>query len=84
LASLESMLAWRRANGFLREFNSRFRRERLAAAERGERFMSTARRRRGCSAFLMRIAATGMAPAAIVKTVFEDILLLAVPGRRRG
>jgi hypothetical protein len=65
-------MAWAQRAGVLREFNQEYRRQRLEAQRRGERFMSyaqaTARLRRA----ITKVAATGSAPGAIVREVCGD------------
>ena len=57
--------------GVLHAFNAEFRRRRIAAAEQGSKFMSYRQARSRLQRVLTGVAATGNAPAAIVKTVFE-------------
>jgi hypothetical protein len=59
--------------GVLHEFNQEYRRRRLEAQGKGEQFMgyehATARLRRT----IVKVAATGTAPVAIVREVFGDV-----------
>ena len=57
--------------GVLAEFNQEYKRRRLEAAERGNGFMSYQQAQARLQRVLTRIAATGVAPDAIVKTAFE-------------
>jgi hypothetical protein len=65
-------MAWAQRTGVLHEFNQGYRRRRLEARRRGERFMgyaqATARLRRA----ITKVAATGTASMAIVREVFSD------------
>jgi hypothetical protein len=65
---------WARAQaaGALAEFNQEYRRRRLEAASRGRRFMSYAQGEERLRRAITKVAATGTAPAAIVREVFGD------------
>jgi hypothetical protein len=69
LAKIEARMAWAQRTGVLHEFNQEYRRRRLEAQRRGERFMgyaqATARLRRA----ITKVAAGGE-PVAIVPEVF--------------
>jgi hypothetical protein len=57
--------------GVLHTFNAEFRRRRLAAFEKGKGFMSYREARSRLQRVLAGVAATGTAPEAFVKTVFD-------------
>jgi hypothetical protein len=81
LARIESAMAWAQRNGVLSEFNREYRRRRLESQRRGERFMgygqATARLRRA----MIKVAATGAVPVAIVHEVFGDVPKVSDSGR---
>ena len=68
---IEAGMAWAQRTGVLQEFNQEYRRRRLEALGRGERFMgyaqATARLRRA----IIKVAATAAAPVAIVQEVSQ-------------
>jgi hypothetical protein len=80
LARIEAGMAWAQRTGVLHEFNQEYRRRRLEAQRRGERFMgyaqATARLRRA----MMKVATTGAVPVAIAQEVFRDVAY-ATPAR---
>jgi hypothetical protein len=69
VAKIEAGMAWAQRTGVLHEFNQEYRRRRLEAQRRGERFMgyAMARLRRA----LTKVAANGTAPVAIVQEGFR-------------
>jgi hypothetical protein len=73
VAKIKAGMAWAQRTGVLHEFNQEYRRRRLEAQRRGEPFMgygqATARLRRA----ITKVAATGIAPMAIVREVFGDV-----------
>ena len=58
--------------GVLHEFNQEYRRRRLEAQGRGERFMGYAQATVQLRRAITKVAATGTAPAGIVREVFGD------------
>jgi hypothetical protein len=71
VARIEAGMAWAQRNGVLSEFNREYRRRRLAAAARGERFMGYAQAKARLRRAITNVAATGNAPVAIVWEVFD-------------
>ena len=70
VARIEAGMAWAQRSGVLHEFNQEYRRRRLEAQARGERFMGYARATVRLRRALTKVAATGSAPVAIVRRVF--------------
>jgi hypothetical protein len=70
VAKIDAGMAWAQRSGVLHEFNQEYRRRRLEAQGRGERFtgyaQATARLRRA----ITRVAANGTAPVPTVREVF--------------
>jgi hypothetical protein len=71
VAKISIRLDQAQKTGVLHAFNAEFRRRRLEATEQGTGFMSYRQARARLRRALIEIAATGIAPASIVKTVFE-------------
>ena len=69
-------MAWAQRTGLLHEFNQEYRRQRLEAQERGERFMgyaqATARLRLRLRRAITKMAATGTPPVAVVRLRSPD------------
>ena len=67
-------MAWPQRTGVLHEFNQEYRRRRVEAQRRGERFMgyaqATARLLRRA---ITKVVATDADPGAIVREVFGDV-----------
>jgi hypothetical protein len=64
-------MAWAQRTGVLQEFNQEYRRQRLEAQRRGERFMGYAQ----ATARLRRVfveTAAGNSTAPLISRVFED------------
>ena len=57
----------------LHEFNQEYRRRRLEAQGRGERFMSNGQAMARLRRAITKVAATGATPVAIVREVFGDV-----------
>jgi hypothetical protein len=70
-AKIGTRLAQAQRAGVLREFNDEYRRRRLAAFEKGKGFVSYAQARAKLQRVLANVAATGTAPPALMKTVFD-------------
>jgi hypothetical protein len=56
----------------LHEFNQEYRRRRLEAQRRGERFIGYAQAMARLRCAITKVAVTGAVPAAIVREVFGD------------
>jgi hypothetical protein len=57
----------------LREFNQEYRRRRLEAQSRGERYIGYAQAKERLRGAMVKVAATGAAPVAFIREVFEAI-----------
>jgi hypothetical protein len=71
VAKIEAGMAWAQRTGVLQEFNQEYRRRRLEAQGRGERFMGYAQ----ATARLRRVfveTAAGNSTAPLMSRVFED------------
>jgi hypothetical protein len=73
VAKIQAGLQRAQKSGVLHEFNAEYRRRRLEAARQGRRFMSYRAAKARLQRVLTRIAATGVAPEAIVRTVFDGL-----------
>ena len=71
VAKISNRLDQAQRTGVLHVFNIEYRRRRLQAFEQGKNFISYKEARSRLQQVLTGVAATGIAPAAIVKTVFE-------------
>jgi hypothetical protein len=71
VAKISTRLDQAQKTGVLHAFNAEYKRRRLEARERGTGFMSYQQARARLRRTLIEVAATGIAPAAIMKTVFE-------------
>ena len=71
VVKIEAGMAWAQMTGVLHEFNQEYRRRRLEAQRRGERFMGYAQATARLRRTIAKVAATGAAPVAIVREVFE-------------
>jgi hypothetical protein len=67
VAKIEAGMAWAQRTGVLHEFNQEYRRRRLEAQGRGERFMSYGEAMARLRRAITKVAATGSAPVAIVR-----------------
>jgi hypothetical protein len=70
VAKIEAGMAWAQRTGVLHEFNQEYRRRRLEAQRRGERFMSYGQAMARLRCAITKVAAGG-APVAIVPEVFD-------------
>jgi hypothetical protein len=73
VAKISTRLDQAQKTGVLQEFNQEYRRRRLEAAQQGRGFMSYRTAQARLQRVLTKVAATGEAPAAIVKAAFGDI-----------
>jgi hypothetical protein len=71
VAKIQAGLQRAQKSGVLHEFNAEYRRRRLEAARQGRRFMSYRAAKARLQRVLTQVAATGVAPPVIVKTVFD-------------
>jgi hypothetical protein len=71
VAKISNKLDQAQRTGVLHAFNEEYRRRRLQAFASGKNFMSYQQARARLQRVLTGVAATGNAPAAIMKTVFE-------------
>jgi hypothetical protein len=65
-------MAWAQRSGVLSEFNREYRRRRLEAEGRGERFMGYTQAKARLRRAIIKVAATGVAPLGIVGEVFKS------------
>jgi len=73
VARIEAGMAWAQRTGPLHEFNQEYRRRRLEAQRRGERFMGYAQATARLRCAITKVAATGSARVAIVRGVLGDV-----------
>src|SRR5262249_29457975 len=67
LAKVEAGMAWAQRTGMLHEFNQEYRRRRLEAQGKDQRFMGYGQARVRLQRAITKVAATGAVPAAIVR-----------------
>jgi len=67
VARIEAGMAWAQRTGVLHQLNQEYRRRRLEAQRRGERFMGYAQAKARLRRAIAKVAATGNAPVAIVR-----------------
>jgi hypothetical protein len=73
VARIDAGMAWAQRSGVLHEFNQEYRRRRLEAQRRGERFMGYAQAKERLRGAMVKVAATGSVPVTIVREVFGDV-----------
>ena len=73
IAKINSGMQRAQRAGVLSQFNTEYKRRRLEAAEQGRSFMSYRGAQARLRRVVARIAATGIAPEAIVTAAFGDI-----------
>jgi hypothetical protein len=71
VAKISNKLDQAQRTGVLHAFNEEYRRRRLAAFEKGSNFIPYKEARSRLQRALVSVAATGIAPQALMKTVFE-------------
>jgi hypothetical protein len=72
---IDAAIQWARRTGGLAEINAEYKRRRVAAEQRGERFIDYGELQRRLRIAFARVAAGGEIPASLMARVFADMTL---------